>query len=180
VTVLISGGSVQLRELRERDTTALHAVYGNPDVCQHMSFTPRTIAQCEAVIASAGRDASADPRRVYMLAIADPLSGELIGACRLSLEEWEAGQVGLALRPDRWGHGAGTETLRLLFRFGFGQLGLHRIWGARSPKNEASARLMLAAGMTEQGIIRSHVMRHGIWEDSVTYSIIEDEYKDGS
>lgn len=178
MTVEISGGLVRLRELREDDATALHAVYGNPDVCRHMSFTPRTIEQCAAIIAAAGRDAAADPRKVYMLAIADLPSGELIGACRVGLEEWQAGQVGLALRPDHWGHGKGTETLRLLFRFGFGQLGLHRIWGARSPGNEASARLMLAAGMTEEGVIRSHVPRHGIWEDSVTYSIIENEFKD--
>jgi RimJ/RimL family protein N-acetyltransferase len=35
---------------------------------------------------------------------------------------------------------------------------------------------MSAAGMTEDGRIRSHVLRHGHWEDSCTASILEDEF----
>lgn len=177
--VRISGRLVSLRELEDSDAPALHAVYGNADVCRFMSFTPRTLEQCGAIIAAARKAADADPRKVYMLAV--EAGGEMVGACRLGLEEWDAGQVGLALRPDRWHRGLGTETLRLLQRLGFGELGLHRIWGARSPRNEASGRLLAAAGMTLEGHIPSHVPRHGTWEDSITASITRDVYSgDGS
>jgi RimJ/RimL family protein N-acetyltransferase len=178
--VRLSGDLVSLRELRDDDQGPLHAVYGNEQVCRYMSFTPRTPEQCAAIIASAKTAAATDPRKVYMLAVADPVTGELIGACRLGIEDWQAAQAGLALRPDQWGQGCGTEVLRLLFRLAFTQLGLHRVWAARSPGNEASRRLLLAAGMREDGTIRSHVLRHGVWKDSATASIIEDEYRSSS
>lgn len=175
--VKIAGRLVSLREIESGDAEALHAVYGDPAVAAYMSFTPRTLEQCEAIVAAAQAEADAEPRRVYMLAITDP-EGKLVGTVRLALEEWSAAQFGMALRADHWGRGEGTEAARLVFGMGFRELGVHRIWGARSPRNEASARLMAALGMTEQGIIRSHVPRHGVWEDSITASILEDEFED--
>lgn len=176
--VRLDGKLVTLRELRSDDVEALHAVYGNEDVCRYMSFTPRTGAQCAAIIEAAQKAAEDEPRKVFMLAV--DVGGELAGACRLGVEEWQAGQVGLALRPDHWGQGKGTETLRLLFRLGFGELGLHRIWGARSPRNEASGRLMARAGMTLEGYVPSHVLRHGTWEDSVTASVTREMFASGT
>ena len=173
--VKIPGRLVSLREIEPGDAEALHAVYGDPAVAAYMSFTARSPEQCGAIVTAAQAEADAEPRRVYLLAVTEP-DGKLIGTARLALEEWSAAQVGMALRADHWGRGEGTEAARLVFRLGFRELGVHRIWGARSPRNEVSARLMAAVGMTEQGIIRSHVPRHGVWEDSVTASILEDEY----
>jgi RimJ/RimL family protein N-acetyltransferase len=102
----LTGKLVSLRELKEADAPALHTVYGNPDVCQYMSFTPRTVEQCAAIIAAARKDAEASPRQVYMLAVCGD-DDELIGAARLGLGEWKSAQFGIALRPDQWGHGRG-------------------------------------------------------------------------
>jgi len=134
--VLITGSSVMLRELTEADTDALHQVYGNDEATRHLSFEPRSREQVAAIISAAIRSATADPRTEYMLAVADH-GGELIGAARLATGEHESATIGFALRPDQWGRGNGLETVRLLQRLGFAELGLHRIWGARSPLNEA-------------------------------------------
>jgi [ribosomal protein S5]-alanine N-acetyltransferase len=64
------------------------------------------------------------------------------------------------------GEGKGTETVLLLQHLGFKGLGLHRIWGARSPINDASSRTMLCAGMIEEGRIRGHLYSRGAWRDS--------------
>jgi RimJ/RimL family protein N-acetyltransferase len=55
-------------------------------------------------------------------------------------------------------------------------LGLHRIWGARSPLNEASDRTMTSAGMIEEGTIRGHLFTRGAWRNSVVHAILSDEY----
>ena len=109
-----------------------------------------------------------------MLAVADK-DEELIGAARLATGEYESATIGFALRPDQWGQGKGLETVRLLQRLGFTELGLHRIWGARSPLNKASARTMRAAGMIEEGTIRGHLHTRGAWRDSVVHSILREE-----
>ena len=164
-----------LRELTEADADALHKVYGNDEATRHLSFEPRSLEQVTAIISAAIRSASADTRTEYMLAVADK-DEELIGAARLATGEYDSATIGFALRPDQWGQGKGLETVRLLQRLGFAELGLHRIWGARSPLNQASARTMRAAGMIEEGTIRGHLYTRGAWRDSVVHSILREEF----
>jgi hypothetical protein len=38
----IAGRLVSLRELETADAAALYSVYGDPEVCKFMSFTPRS------------------------------------------------------------------------------------------------------------------------------------------
>ena len=174
--VSIVGPLLSLRELREDDTDALLAVYGSAQATEHLSFEPRTRAQVEAIVIGTIRDASAEPRTVYGLAITSGDSDDLIGYARLAVEPHRAGQIGFALSPATWGRGLGAETVHALLLLGFRDLGLHRMWGARSPKNLASAAVMLKNGMSEEGRIRDHVFTHGAWRDSVTHSILEAEW----
>jgi [ribosomal protein S5]-alanine N-acetyltransferase len=174
--VLLEGSAVMLRELTDADSAPLHKVYGNDEATLHLSFEPRTADQVAGIVSAAIRSAAADPRTEYMLAVAGK-DGELIGAARLGTGEHESATIGFALRPDQWGQGKGVETVRLLQRLGFTELGLHRIWGARSPLNEASARTLRAAGMIEEGTIRGHLYTRGAWRDSVVHSILREEFE---
>lgn len=174
--VSIVGPQLSLRELREGDADALLAVYGSEQATEHLSFEPRTREQVEAIVTDTIRHASAESRTVYGLAITVTGQPELVGYARLAVEPHRAGQIGFALNPECWGRGNGAETVRLLLLLGFRDLGLHRIWGARSPKNLASAAVMLKNGMIEEGRIRDHVFTHGAWRDSVTHSILESEW----
>lgn len=175
--VRITGETALLREFAHDDAGMLFKVYGDDEATRHLSFEPKKIEEVEEIVTAAIEAASADPRTVYMLTVADIESQELIGAARLALDVHQSAQIGFALRPDQWGHGKGTETVRLLQVLGFRELGLHRIWGARSPLNEASARTMLTAGMTEEGTIRGHLFTRGAWRDSVVHSILRDEFR---
>jgi [ribosomal protein S5]-alanine N-acetyltransferase len=167
---------LRLRELTHDDKNALYKVYGDPESTRHLSIEPRSLEQIEETIGSAIKSAQTQPREVYMLAIASTDTNELVGAARLGTGEYQSGQIGFAMRPDQWGHGKGTETVHLLQYLGFCVLKLHRIWGARSPVNEASARTMRGAGMVEEGTIRGHLYTRGAWRDSVVHSILSDEY----
>ncbi len=174
--VSICAERLALRELTAGDVASLHKVYGDPEATKHLSFEPRTLDQVDELVASAIKSAHDEPRNVYMLAVADRATDELVGAARLALGDYESAQIGFALCPDQWGQGKGLETVRLLQQLGFRELGLHRISGARSPINEASARTMSRAGMIEEGIIRGHLYTRGAWRNSVVHAILSDEY----
>lgn len=175
--VRLRAARVMLREFSQEDADALCKVYGEPEATRHLSFEPRTSEQVRDIVDAAIESATKNPRTVYMLAVADAASDELIGAARLAPGEYQSAQIGFALRPDQWGAGKGIETVRLLQELGFIGLGLHRIWGARSPFNAASARTMIKAGMIEEGTIRGHLFTRGAWRDSVVHSILSDEYR---
>ncbi|MEV7897928.1 GNAT family N-acetyltransferase [Streptomyces cyaneofuscatus] len=169
---------LHLREVRPDDAEGVFAIYGDPRATEHLSFDPRTRADVEAIVARSIASAALDPRQEYALAVTETGDGRLIGVGRLALDphQTRAATFGFALRPDVWGHGYGTETVRLLLASAFEDLALHRVWGARSPHNTASARTMDRAGLTEEGYIREHIQRGGQWRDSVTHSILDHEY----
>ncbi|MEU1732000.1 GNAT family protein [Streptosporangium sp. NPDC020145] len=175
----IPGRRLRLREVTVDDVDALHAVYGDPTATEHLPFDPRTREEVEEIVAEAMRAAGTEPRRLYVLAVTDVAEGRTIGVGRLHIEHDHphSAEIGMGLRPDHWGRGIGTDLVRLLLVFGFRHLGLHRVWGARSPANTAAQLTMLMAGMVEEGRIRHHVRARGTWRDSVVHSAIEDEWE---
>ncbi|MFI1400510.1 GNAT family N-acetyltransferase [Streptomyces sp. NPDC020681] len=130
------------------------------------------------IVARSIASATTTPRSEYALAVIERDSNNLTGFGRLATDphQQRAATFGFALRPDTWGMGYGVETVQLLLGLGFEELNFHRIWGARSPLNEASARTMLKAGMVEEGRIREHIYKATAWRDSVVHSILETEW----
>lgn len=170
---------LRLRELVLDDVDAVHAIYGSPEATEHLSFEPRTREQVGHVVARSIAAAAASTRTEYALAAVERDTGQLIGFGRLALDphQQQGATMGFALLPDAWGVGYGRETVGLLLAVAFDELGLHRVWGARSPLNEASAKTMAAAGMTEEGTIREHVLKAGRWRDSVVHAILDREWR---
>ncbi|MYT68220.1 MULTISPECIES: GNAT family protein [unclassified Streptomyces] len=173
-----AGQRLRLRELHPDDVDAVFAVYGSAEATQHMSFEPRSREQVGQIIDRATQSATTDPRTEYALAVTTQDDGDVIGFARLALDphQPQGATIGFALRPDTWGAGRGLETVHLLLDLGFDGLGLHRIWGARSPLNTASARTLTAAGLIEEGVIREHVRKNGQWRDSVVHAILDREW----
>lgn len=122
--------------------------------------------------------ATAVPRSEYALAVTRVDDVDVVGFARLALDphQQRAATIGFALRPDAWGAGLGTESVHLLCALAFRELGLHRLWAARAPLNDASAKTLLRAGWTDEGRIREHVYVDGAWRDSVVHSILEGEW----
>ncbi|GEC05911.1 N-acetyltransferase [Streptomyces spinoverrucosus] len=169
---------LELRELQADDADAVFAIYGSDAATEHLSCEPRTLDEVRQIVTRSIETAKATPRSEYALAVVEGSTGALVGFGRLALDPHQPGgaTMGFALRPVSWGHGYGVETVRLLFALGFEELGLHRIWGARSPVNEASAKAMARAGMVEEGRIREHVRKGGAWRDSIVHAILDREW----
>ncbi|AJE82619.1 Acetyltransferase including N-acetylase of ribosomal protein-like protein [Streptomyces albus] len=169
---------LQLRELSVTDVDSVFAIYGSDEATEHLSFEPRTRAEVEGIVTRSIASAQAEPRGEFALAVVEKGTGDLIGFGRLASDphQQRAATFGFALRPESWGVGYGLETVRLLLGVAFEELNLHRVWGARSPLNTASARTMAKAGMVEEGVIREHVYKAGAWRDSVVHAVLDQEW----
>ncbi|MGP3945148.1 MULTISPECIES: GNAT family N-acetyltransferase [Streptomyces] len=173
-----SNQRLNLRELTLEDTEAVFAIYGNHEATEHLSFEPRTLEEVGHIVAHSITSATATPRTEYAVAVIERDSNHLIGFGRLATDphQQRAATIGFALHPDVWGVGYGVETVRLLLGLAFEDLHLHRVWGARSPLNKASAKTMTGVGMVEEGIIREHIQKGGQWRDSVVHAMLEREW----
>jgi [ribosomal protein S5]-alanine N-acetyltransferase len=60
-------------------------------------------------------------------------------------------EVGYRLLHEAWGQGFATEVARELVRYGFDELGLHRIIGITHRDNAASQRVLQKAGLRPDG-----------------------------
>ncbi|MEV0595627.1 GNAT family N-acetyltransferase [Nonomuraea cavernae] len=178
--VQCKGARLGLRDVTEADAAALHGIYGDPAATQYMPFAPLTFPQVTALVEEALRAAEAEPRQLYVLAVVDADHRDVIGVARMHIEadQPQSAEIGLGLRPDQWGRGMGTDLIKLLLSFGFKQLRLHRIWGARAPANLPAQLAMLTAGMVEEGLVEQHMRTPGGWRDSVIHSAVKDRWID--
>lgn len=180
--VRIEGERIVLREFEERDLDASMAVVGDPDVTAFLSFDTRTREEQAGRLAADIARARTSPRSDYYLAVADRHTDELIGVVLLAVGAHRGGELGCAVRKDRWRQGYAAEILTLMLGFGFEHLNLHRIQGTCDPGNTGSQALMSRLGFRYEGRLRDHVFTNGAWHDSLLHAILHDDQivSDGS
>jgi RimJ/RimL family protein N-acetyltransferase len=104
---------------------------------------------------------------------------ELVGAIGLSLEpEHHRAELGYWVARAAWGQGVCTEAARAVLQYGFGVLGLERIFAHHFAGNPASGRVMQKLGMRHEGTLRGHIVKWGRREDVECYGILREEFSE--
>ena len=121
-------------------------------------------------------------RSVFQLAIERKDDGRMIGNCgiRVNAPEHREANIGYELNPDEWGQGFATETARAIVRFGFEELGLHRIWAECNAENTGSVRVLTKLGMQREARFREHQWFRGRWWDTEIYALLEGEWREAA
>jgi RimJ/RimL family protein N-acetyltransferase len=78
----------------------------------------------------------------------------------------------IALDPALTGRGYGRDAIRTMIRYGFRELGLHRIELGVWAFNTRALSAYLASGFVEEGRRRDAVFHDGRWHDEVIMSIL--------
>jgi ribosomal-protein-alanine N-acetyltransferase len=104
---------------------------------------------------------------------------QLIGSIGLRDIDSQHGQaeLGFWIGKDWWGQGYAREAARAVIQFGFESLNLNRICAHHMTRNPASGRVLLAAGMQREGVLRQRVRKWGVYEDVVLYAVVRDDWK---
>ncbi len=145
---------ITLRNLEPGDIDADHALISTMDVVRHMLLPLCSREESEKFLYDALLESQSDPWRsiVRAMVTSDSPQGGLIGLRGVViLRGAEEGEIWHLVEPESWGKGIATEADRSLVDFGFGQVGLHRIWASCLPENPASARVLEKAGMRREG-----------------------------
>jgi ribosomal-protein-alanine N-acetyltransferase len=74
------------------------------------------------------------------------------------------------------GKGYMPEAVAVVIRYGFEQLGLHRLEAAIVPRNSASRRVATKLGLRDEGTAVRFLQIRGVWEDHVRYAISREEW----
>ena len=114
-------------------------------------------------------------RDVAIFGIRLSKNDRLIGSCQLHTIDADHRSAELQIRigeADARGQGYGVEAVRLLARFGFGTLKLHRIWLRVFSTNRRAIRAYRKAGFRREGVMRDAACINGRYVDVVVMGII--------
>jgi len=168
---------LKLRELTEGDLQAVHDYASDPEVVRYTPFGPNTMVDTKNFLDGALSRQKEEPRTDIGLGIELREEGRLIGTCRINKTSENEAYVGYILNKRYWGHGYATEAAGALMRFGFTELGVHRIYADCHPDNAASIRVLEKIGMTLEGRRREYMMFHGEYSDTLLFAMLRHEWQ---
>lgn len=118
-----------------------------------------------------------EPGKIW-LAITRIEDGRQIGGIGLRVDEQhQHAELGYWLGVPYWGQGYATEAAREMLRYGFAELGLHRIFASHFKHNAASGRILLKLGMRHEGCQSEHLRKWDEFVDSELYGILRREWE---
>ncbi len=109
--------------------------------------------------------------------------GNVIGHIQLHSIDWQmrSAELGLGLVSEsNRGKGYGTDATRVIIRYGFDNLGLHRIMADPVEFNKPAIRVLEKCGFSEEGQEREAFYFGGRWYDRVIYAILDEEFRESS
>ncbi|MBP8538062.1 GNAT family N-acetyltransferase [Streptomyces sp. MK37H] len=83
----------------------------------------------------------------------------------------ESGALGYAAYASTAGRGYMTEGLRLVLKFAFAELGLHRLEANIQPANESSIRLVRRLGFQREGYSPHFQFLNGAWRGHERWAV---------
>jgi len=84
-------------------------------------------------------------------------------------------ELGYWIGVPWWGRGYATEAARAVVRYGFDELGLHKIHAHYLARNPASGRVLERIGMRREGLLREEVCKWGRFEDVVLCGVLRSD-----
>lgn len=113
-----------------------------------------------------------------IFAVVSREEGTLLFSIGLSLNARDNnGELGYWIGVPYWGKGYSTEAAQEMVRYGFEDLGLHRIHANHFGANPASGRVMQKVGMRYEGTRREHYEKWGEYEDCMEYGLLASEWR---
>ena len=86
-------------------------------------------------------------------------------------------EIGYEIMDESFkGQGLMTEALKPIMIWGFEQMALNRVEALIEPNNQPSLKLVERLGFTKEGLMRKHYYKDQVFEDSVIYALLKEEY----
>jgi RimJ/RimL family protein N-acetyltransferase len=173
----LEGRLIRLRPREMEDEPAMHSWINDPDVTQNLAarYPYSHEAEREFVKSVTKIDYSNAGFGIETLA-----EGKFIGSLGFHKTEAESRSATLGImigEKDYWNRGYGTDAMRVLCRFGFEQMNLHRIELEVLAVNSRARRVYEKVGFQHEGTRRDAFYKFGRYIDAHVMSLLEGELR---
>ena len=173
---MLRGDRVMLRAFEPADADVVHGWRNDVEVMRNLGSR---YPSARALVAKRVTEEMAEPSYERSMFAAEA-EGRLIGRCGLhhATPEVRDAEADLLIGDKSvWGQGYGTDVMRTLCRFGFEQMGLHRIHLWVYTRNVAAVRVYEKVGFSHEGIARQSWFKDGEFLDAHLMSLLEGELR---
>jgi RimJ/RimL family protein N-acetyltransferase len=172
----LRGRLVRLRAVAEDDLPTLARWWADPAVATFQDggpLHPKPVAKIMDMLRSWSTNESLD----VGLAVTT-LDGELAGHAALHQirPKDRVATYGIMIGPEFQNRGVGTDTTRVMLRYGFTELNLRRIQLLAFGYNERAIAAYRKAGFREEGRRREATFRGGRYHDEVIMGVLRREW----
>ncbi|MGE5579295.1 MAG: GNAT family N-acetyltransferase [Bacillota bacterium] len=156
----------------------MECTLSKPEVVQYDAETVSDEEECKAKAA-----ARANSKAFWAVTLKE--TGKMIGHvyfAQADPPEFLTWEIGYIFNPAFWGKGYATEACRRILKYGFEDLGAHRVTAGCSPDNPPSWRLLERLGMRREAYEKKFGFFHRtpegepIWLDAYKYAILREEF----
>ena len=172
----LQGEDIYLRKLTAQDVTESYVGWMNSEeVTRYLEsgFFPQSIKELQEYA-----EEQSKKQDVVFLSIVKTDTDEHIGNIKLGAVDWihRRAEIGLIIGQQKvWGHGYGTEAVKLLTAYGLNRLNLRKITAHCYEPNDGSKRVFEKAGYESEALLKEHVFCNGEYVDVCVYSCVQEE-----
>ena len=177
--VQLIGDQLLLRAFHEDDVSGLYEAVRESvaEISPWLSWCHQDYSIEESRQFISSRAQAADSGEWYSFGIFEKDKGTLVGGVGLNFinRVHQVGNLGYWVRTTATGRGIATESARLMARFAFEQVGLHRVEIVAAIPNIASQRVAEKTGAVREGILRNRLLIRGVSHDAMLFSLIPED-----
>jgi diamine N-acetyltransferase len=174
---MLRGELVALRPAERSDIPLFVRWLSDAEVTRSLLIrAPLSIAMEEQWFAAMLEHQGRSDHHYVICTLAD---GRPIGTCGLHQVDLDNGSAAFGIQigePSEWGRGYGTDALRAICDFGFGELRLERVWLDVYQGNDRGRRSYEKAGFSAEGTLRHAHFTRGVFEDVIRMSLLRHEW----
>lgn len=167
-----------IRNFKAEDWHDLYEYLSQKEVLKYEPEPERTEEECKSIAIERSKS------NIFW-AVIHKESRKMIGHvyfCQSEPKEFLTWEIGYIFNPKYYRYGYATEASRRIMKYGFEQLGAHRIIGMCNPENTPSWKLLERLSMRREAYQKKNIFfkrtsdGNPVWLDTYQYAMLSEEW----
>lgn len=170
---------IKIRKLKLSDAKDIYENVKDKEIVKWTWNIPHPYSKKESIKFIRRSQYRLKKKKAYTFGIVLKETDKVIGVIDLLKVDWKNknAELGYWLGKKYWKKNIMTGAVKLILKFGFEELKLHRIYACTFEKNIGSKKVLEKCGFKQEGITIEALFRYNRWHNKLDYGILKSRYK---
>jgi [ribosomal protein S5]-alanine N-acetyltransferase len=174
---IIETDSLILGKIETKDISNIILYANNSDITDNILNVPNPFTKEDAISLVNRQIQGYETQTAYVFAIFLKEFSEFTGIISLHPDKMSnKAEMGYWIGEPFRNKGIATAAVKEILAYGFGSLGLNKIFANHFTDNISSGKVLIHAGMLKEAVLKEHYLKNGLYKDVVQYRLTRQEY----